>query len=176
MSGILLALVRAAVGLISLTAGVLKLVQRSDSAAGFRKLLGISHPASRLLILGLAAIEVSVGSLLISGLLLSVVLPVAAVMFGAFGVVVLLLLAKGEAGRSCGCMGRKGRIGATLAAQDFGLMLLSLGLWIGRDHAAFSFVIAAGTLLFLAPAARRLSSWRQPRGVRLQHATGPAQR
>jgi uncharacterized membrane protein YphA (DoxX/SURF4 family) len=175
MSGVLLALVRAVVGLVSLTAGVLKLAQRSDSAAGFRKLLGISHPASRLLTFGLAAIEVSVGSLLISGLLLSIVLPLAAIMFGAFGIVVVLLLKKGEAGRSCGCMGRKGRIGATLAAQDFGLMLLSLGLWLGRDHVAFIFVIVAGTLLFLAPAAGRLSSWRHSRGVRLQHATGSAQ-
>ena len=172
MSGVLLAVLRAVVGLISLTAGVLKLARRSDSAAGFRKLLGISVRTSKLLALSLAVIEVSIGSLLISGLLLSVVLPAAAMMFGVFGIVVVLLLTKGEAGRSCGCLGGKGRIGTALAAQDFGLMLFSLGLWIGRNHVAFAFVIVVGTLLFLAPAAGRLWSWRHTRGVRMQHATG----
>ena len=176
MIAIALGLVRILVGLVALVAGALKLAQRSDSAAGFQKLLGISPAVSRLFTFTLAIVEVGVGGLLIAGVWMPVVAPLAAAMFGVFGLVVVFLLTKGESGRSCGCMGRKGRIGATLAAQDFGLMLLSVGLWLGPAHAAFSFVLAVGALLFLAPAANRLSGWRRARGIRLEPATGPAQR
>ena len=189
MAGFLLAFVRVIIGLVSLTAGTLKLIQRSDATAGFSKLLGISPAASRLLTFALAIVEVTVGASLLSGIFLSVVLPVAAVMFGGFGVMVLVLLQRGRAGRSCGCFGNKGRIGGALAAQDFGLMLLALGLWLNglgdpvsywvlwaRPGLLSTFVIAIGSLLFLAPSARRLwSSW-QARGIRLEHATEPAQR
>jgi hypothetical protein len=157
---------RLIVGSIAGLAGVLKLINRSESAAGLARLLELPPAIARAGALAISVLEVALAGALLSGTALPIALPVATGLFAIFGVSVLLLIRKGQGGKSCGCMGRGGRISGVLAAQDFGLSLLAAAAWLGVAHPVFLFVFVAGVALFLTPLAHYLTARTRGTGLR----------
>jgi hypothetical protein len=149
---------RLIVGFVAGVAGLLKLMRRAESAAGFARLLALPAVVARAGALAISVIEVVLAGALLSGKGLPIALPVATGLFAAFGASVLLLIRQGQGGKSCGCMGRGGRISGVLAAQDFGLSLLAGAAWVDVFHPAFLFLFLAGVALFLTPLAHHLTA------------------
>ena len=168
---------RMIVGLVAGAAGALKLVHGTGSAPALSKLLNVPAGVGRAASYGLALTEITLGVLMLSGAWLDVVLPIATLMFAAFGAYVVVQLRQGKAGQSCGCLGKRGRLSAVLAAQDFGLALLAAAAWPATANAGlFWGLVLAGAGLFLAPVSTHIyTAWRQ-RLTAAAPVTGFAQR
>lgn len=159
---ILVSLCRYVPAAIAIAAAVSKASQPNKTAASMAGLFKLTSTQGSLIGWMIIAAEATTGSLLLfvpSALFVSII---AASFFVGMGGMVLILVAGGKSGASCGCFGSKGRLSVRLALHDLGLGLMALapGLSTDRSSPVALMIGALGIGLAFLPGVARMMSAR----------------
>lgn len=131
--GILALLLRVAVGLTLLVAGVGKLKDATAATAATEAAIGVSGTAAAVLAIGVSVLEIVLGVHLILGLNLRWSAAAASLLCAALLVIVIRIWVSGYTG-GCGCFGifGGGSAGWGETIRDSVLLLAAIGTWLTR--------------------------------------------